>query len=180
MPYTTPHTITVGELVTVDTMNDEWGGNVAFLANPPSCRVYNNANISVADNTVSTVSGFNTERWDTNSMHSTVTNSDRITINTAGLYIVTFAGLFESGNDYDEVFCAIRLNGGNHIAEATASNDADTTSNPRMSVTTVYKLAVADYLTVRVYQNNATNAARNLVAQANTSPEFGATWIGLG
>ena len=50
-------------------------------------KVYNNANISVP-NAQTTLIAFNSEMFDTDSMHSTSTNPSRITINTAGKYLV--------------------------------------------------------------------------------------------
>ena len=48
-------------------------------------RVYNNANISIPDSTVTALT-FNSERWDTDSIHSTVSNTSRLTAQTASKY----------------------------------------------------------------------------------------------
>lgn len=149
-----------------------------FQANPPACRVFHNANQSINDNTVTTVT-FNSERWDTDSMHSTSVNPERITFNTAGLYIVTFHAAYASAADYDRTTYAIRLNGTTVLAE-TITTDQDATFNPSASVSTVYKFAASDYVEARTYQDNTANAARNLIVAGNQSPEFSATWIGLG
>jgi hypothetical protein len=66
-----------------------------FLMNPPRCGVYAGAGISCANQTWTLVT-FDTESWDTDSMHSTVTDTSRVTINTSGQYLVTFYARFLS------------------------------------------------------------------------------------
>lgn len=67
----------------------------AYILNPPRCHVFHSANQSTNDDEV-TVLSFNSERYDTDTMHSTVTEDERVTFTTAGIYIVvlhvTFAG----------------------------------------------------------------------------------------
>lgn len=145
----------------------------------PTCRVFNSADISIPDNTFTALT-FNSERFDNDTMHSTSTNTGRITFNTAGVYVVSFTGLFQNANDYDEVFANIRLNGGSSIVTSTASNDTDTTSNPRLNATTIYKFAVNDYIEACVFQNNAANVSRNLSFENDDSPHFMAAWVSRG
>lgn len=187
MPYTAPHTITTGELVTVDTMNDEWGGNASFLANPPSCRVYHNANISIAENsivvlgvTAGATAAFNQERWDTDGMHSTVTNPGRITFNTAGVYVCTFNVVFENAA-YNYAQAAIMLNNSTALGIQDAASFTNALAfEQSVTVTVQWKFQAGDYIVARVYHRNAAVAARNVIARAQDSLEFSATWIGLG
>lgn len=174
MPYTTPTTITTGQLVTASLMNNEWVNNIAFLANPPACRVYHNANQSVANGAVAYLS-FNSERYDTDSMHNTVTNNGRITFNTAGLYHV-FAQIVFASNVTGVRAIEIRRNGGNNIILNTVQ--ATSAFNTRMGISTIWKFAAADYIECGVFQNSG--GALNAEFNADYSPEFGATWIGLG
>lgn len=51
------------------------------------CRVTHNANQACADSSNTTLA-FNTESYDSDTMHDTVTNNSRITIKTAGKYYV--------------------------------------------------------------------------------------------
>jgi hypothetical protein len=178
MPYTTPHTWVAGETWTSVLGNANVRDNVAFLANPPACRVYNNANQSVADQTFTTVA-LNSERFDTDNMHDTVTNNSRITFNTAGIYVVTFCGQFAAAADYSLIAFAIRLSGGSNIAYQDLQNTVSA-ETAGLTITTIYKFAVADYVEARVYQDNSPNAARNLLVTGNNSPEFSAVWVGLG
>lgn len=160
-------------------LNQDLRDNVAFLANPPACRVYHNANQSFADAGLAGVS-FNSERYDTASMHDTVTNNGRITLNTAGLYLVTLDGHFAAAGDYTEVYGFIRLNNTTYIAQGGPGAATAGGLNVGFNVATVYKFAANDFVTADAVQNNTGGAARNLLASGNYSPEFSATWLALG
>lgn len=147
--------------------------------NPPACRVYHDANQSINDNTVTTVA-FNSERYDTDSMHDTASNNSRITFNKAGLYLVTFQGRFPAANDFSVADAHIRLNGSTVIAWNSGGRALSGSADLNVGVTTVYKFAAADYVEARVHQDNTANTARNLETVGNYSPEFMATWIGVG
>lgn len=71
-----------------------WGtgvrNNDEFFVDPPTCNVHNSAPVSVADNTLTILSA-NSERFDSDAMHSTVTFPSRITFQTAGRYELTTA-----------------------------------------------------------------------------------------
>jgi hypothetical protein len=159
-----------------------WGDDVRaalnFLANRPACRVYHNADQSINNNAATAVA-FNSERFDTDNMHDTVTNNGRITFITAGVYSVTFTASFTAAADYDFCSAGIILNGTTYIAFQTVG-DINVTVNPRLTVPTIYKFAANDFITIEVYQVNGAAAARNLLTAANYSPEFSAVWIGNG
>ena len=63
----------------------------------PSVRAYNNAAIDPATGSWVTLT-FNAERWDTNDMHSTVSNTERLTIPTGGdgIYTIDGGALFDT------------------------------------------------------------------------------------
>lgn len=148
--------------------------------NPPACRVFHNANQSIAHNTEQTVV-FNSERWDTDTMHSTSVNTERITFTTAGLYLVTFSGFWQAAADYTFLYCSLRLNGTTSIAFGTSAAPHNTASIRHQALlSTVYKFAATDYVEVRVAHANSAVAARTLDVFGNASPEFSATWIGVG
>lgn len=153
-----------------------WNG--VPVTNTPACGVTHSANQSITDNTETTVA-FDTERFDTNAMHDNVTNNSRITINTAGVYIVTFTGRFATAADYDLVTFRLKLNAttniGVHSQRGTGLNTFQ-----QFTVTRTYKFVVTDFVEATVYQDNTANAARNLELLGNISPEFTACWVGLG
>lgn len=176
IPFTTPHTIATGELVTVTTMNSEWGGNVSFLANPPAVRVYRNAASTVTNNIWEALPVFDTERYDTDSMHSAVTNTGRITFNTAGLYLI--GGNVEfAGNATGIRGVKVRVNNTNDIVLIDQPTSGGIFGTP-IAVATVYKFAVADYAEIWCFQNSG--GFLNVNNTPQYSPEFFATWIGKG
>jgi len=175
MPYTSPATVVTGT-----TIASTWGNSVKaatdYLANPPACRVYNSANISIAVSGTPQMLTYDSERYDTNSMHSTSSLTGRITFNTAGLYVVN-SQVFFANNPTGERFVAIVLNGATVIVRNQFG--ANASGGPwRAQATTIYKFAVGDYVETQVYQTSG--AALNVTASPNDSPEFMATWIGLG
>lgn len=173
MPYTTPAAQSSGAVAP-----SSWAATVKaaldYLANPPACRVYHNANQTIA--TTSNVAlAFNSERFDTDSMHSTSSLTSRITFNTAGLYLVTGQMVWvaaAAGNRQ----AGIRLNGTTFIGvvlEPAAGGDT-----PALVVSTLYKFAVGDYVELMAFQNSGGNL--DVQVNANYSPEFSAVWVGLG
>ena len=131
-----------------------------------SARAYHDAAQSIANNT-DTVLAFNQERFDTDTIHDTVTNNSRLTATTAGVYIITCSASWAS-NATGFRHIIIRLNGATYIGIAlwdTSQNDST-----RMEVSTVYKLAATDYVEIMVRQTSG--AALNILSAANYSPEF--------
>ena len=151
------------------------------LFNPPACRVYHNANQALASAT-DVVLAFNQERYDTDSMHDTVTNNSRITFNTAGLYLVVLNLAIDDLNDYNFFAGRIGLNVGGTIlaGQVVSGNSTSWLYQPWFTVTTVYKFAVGDYIQAVVQQRNNAAATKNLLTAGNWSPEFSATWLGVG
>lgn len=178
MAYAAPRTWSPGEYPTAAQLNQDLRDNVSFLANPPACRVYNNANISIGDASQTALT-FNSERYDTDSMHSTSSLTGRITFNTAGLYLVTFSGAFASSSDYAYASMHIRLNSSTILARESKQHNV-INADPAFALTTVYKFTVGQWVDVVAYQDNTSAAARNVEALGNYSPEFSAIWVGLG
>ena len=57
------------------------------MARMVGARVHNSANISVSDSTWTSMT-FDSERYDTDSIHSTASNTSRLTCVTAGKYLI--------------------------------------------------------------------------------------------
>lgn len=93
----TTQTFNAGEKVTASKLNAATKTVLDFLMNPPRVNAYAGTAISVSSGT-STLLTFDSESWDTDSMHSTTTNPSRITINTSGQYLVTFYARFPSNS----------------------------------------------------------------------------------
>lgn len=145
---------------------------------PPACAVYHDTTQSCAD-AAETLIVFNSERYDTDSMHSTVSATSKITFTTAGLYLITFRATLPGLTTYSRVYSSLRVDGSTLIGYA---GETPTTFNagPLLLNTAVYKAAAGSYVEALVYQDNTANTAQNLQSGANFSPEFTATWLGEG
>jgi hypothetical protein len=153
-------------------------GPTAQDLNTPSVRCYNSAAQSVANATYAAIT-FDTNRFDTDTMHSTVTNTSRITFNTAGLYLVAFHVGYTAAADYVSARASIRPNGtGAEIIESWLGTQTDANDHYYVVVSTIYRFAVGDYVEAMVWQKNNAAAARNVVSVGNKSPEFMACRIG--
>ena len=175
MAYTTPKTWAVGEVVTASNMNTNVRDNVAWLHGPPTCRAYNSANISINNDTLTALT-FNSERWDTDDIHSVLSNTGRLTCKTAGVYTIYGTVRFAT-NDVGQRAVQVRLNGTTFIGGDTRV-DATSAGGTRLTAFIEYKLAATDYVELVVYQNSG--GALNVVAEGNYSPEFGMTRIAAG
>lgn len=133
-----------------------------------AARAYNDASISVA-NTTWVALTFNSERFDTDGIHSTATNTGRLTCRTKGIYAIS--GTFDfAANGTGQRRTHIRLNGSTYIAGDTCEGNASLSAilNP----STQYSLGVGDYVELMAYQNsggalNVSNSGANYF-----SPEF--------
>jgi hypothetical protein len=128
-------------------------------------RVFNSATISIA-NSSWTLLTFNSERWDTDTMHSTVTNTGRLVATTAGLYVITGHVQF-AANATGQRIIRILVNGVTMIAlQGSPANPVAV----YMTVATTYNLAATDYVTLEAFQESG--AALNVTVEGNDSPEF--------
>lgn len=135
-------------------------------------RVYNSANISIPNNSFTALT-FDSERFDTDSIHSTVVNTSRLTIQTAGKYIIVGQVRFAAaagGRRQIRIF----LNGATIISSVEPNVVADGTANPKLIATTIYDLAVGEYVELEAFQDSG--GAINVLTSANFSPEF-MIWI---
>ena len=150
MGYVDPNTIhnpatgTVAPASWGDTVRDD----LEFLVDRPGCAVYNSAtqNVSTSSNTTLTA---DSELYDLDSMHSTVTNTSRITATTAGKYRI--GALVEWDSDATgrrEVYLLVN---GTTVHTLTIGNAvAGMTQNG----TKILTLSAGDYVEVRVWQNS--------------------------
>lgn len=141
--------------------------NTFIVYPPPGARVYHNANQAIANETPVTLD-FNSERYDTDIIHDTVTNNSRLTCKTPGKYLINAQVEWVGASATGRRIAYIYLNGTTPIAQITY--DPTAAVNVRYAVTTVYDLAVNDYVTVVVYQTSGGNL--DVVSGANFSPEF--------
>lgn len=138
----------------------------------PSCRVYLSSDQALAnDTTVDIVWG--TEDYDTDAIHSTTTNTTRLTVPTgmAGLWSIEGVVYIE-GNANGRRQGIIRKNGGDGQVLFTLA--APPSSDFTVTFRVPLNLAAADYLELRVLQNSG--GPLNLLSGVNASC-FGMTFI---
>ena len=170
MAYVAPTIRSAGDAVTAADYNI-MANNAIFLAKPPACRLYNTANLT--GYTMNSTITWSAEQYDTDNMHSNVTNTGRITATTAGMYLVsgcvyaTFGGSPASG----EIYCAVSQDLNNYVA----FNMVDFGTQPNVSVISgagIVYLGVNDWITL-VYNGAGTSP----IIQSQRS-YLAATWIG--
>lgn len=170
-----PPTMLPDEVLTSAYLNAYVRDNGLFLHSPPACRVYHNADQSVP-NATDTPLAFNQERCDTDGMHNTITNSSRITFNTAGVYVVT-GHVRYAPNATGVRQAIIRKNGSTLIAVSQFATPF-TRAGTNVFVSTIYKFAEDDY--VELVCNQSSGGNLNVTASAEYSPEFAVAWVGAG
>jgi hypothetical protein len=135
------------------------------------CRLYNSANISVAHDTWTTGLTFNSEQSDQGGMHSTVTNTNRITFPEAGFYVFGAQASFAAN--------ATGLRGlfiyglGGYVA-SDLRNNLGAYNDTIVQLSSGADFAAGQSITVGAYQNSG--AALNILASAN-SPAFWAARV---
>jgi hypothetical protein len=109
-------------------------------------------------------------------MHSTSVNTSRITINTAGVYVISATALLSTASaGTRQLF--IRKNGsGEYLALQTPSVPVNGTIY--LNVACSAKLAAGDFVEARCFVDGAT--VNTVVPSATVRPSFSATWIGTG
>lgn len=147
------------------------GAGVANWAAQPACRVYNSTNISIPGVNI-TVLTFDSERYDTGGLHSTSSNTSRLTCVVPGKYRI-FGHCEYTQNGTGIRGLHIYVNGSLSIAETYVS--AISTAHQGMTATTEYALAAGDYVELVAYQSSGGNL--DVRAVGNHTPEFGMSWI---
>lgn len=185
MPYVDPQSL--HNPATGTSPPASWGDNVrdniVWLAgdgasggSKPMCRVYNTSNFALSTTSLTLVT-FNAERFDVGGMHSTASNTGRITVPTGGdgVYAIGAHVLFQNTDIDGYRRLQILLNGTTTIALHDASGSV---GGSGMSVATAYKLSAGDWVGLYAFQDSGSTI--NLEAGAAYSLEFWAYWVGVG
>ena len=144
-----------------------------------AARVYHNVAQNV-NNVTETVLAFNSERFDTESnaastIHDTVTNNSRLTCRTAGKYQIT-ANIGWDSNNTGIRKLSLRLNGATTIAIVGQASTGSAMGLTSQVISTLYDLAVNDYVEVLAYQDSGGTRLVDVVG--NYSPEFMMVCVG--
>lgn len=161
-----------------------WGDTVNadlnYFNDPPRCKVYRSAVYGIVTAT-DTMVPWNAEEWDTDTMHSTSSNTTRLVATTAGRYHVQCRIVF-AANATATVGRRLKLwlNG-----NAGTLCDADIVELPssgaftRLFCSTTVQMAAGDYVEAEVYQDSG--ADRSVIGAALGTSErswFEMTWQG--
>lgn len=171
-----PHTTGAvsGERVDASTMN--LAGRITPTDTAfPAARVFNSVAQSIATVT-NTILTFDSERFDTDAIHSTTATTSRLTATTAGVYAISASIEWASVAATDPRHIRLKLNGLTDIAKSRTAAPGGAVHE--QSITTLYKLAAGEYVEVEVRQ--ASGGALNVQASGNYSPEFSMAWVAQG
>lgn len=152
--YTRLNPVRVGDMAdgTADHVLGWNGSGVAESQSRDGVRAANNSNIAVS-NSFWQVITLNSERFDDNSMHSTSTNTSRLTATVAGRYFIN-AQIRWASNATGWRGVRIRLNATTEIAKVQA--DAASVSTIQ-NVTTLYNLAADDYVEMECFHTRGSS-----------------------
>lgn len=139
----------------------------------PAVRVTHSVSQAITTGTP-TALAFDTERFDTSAgaadtQHDNVTNNSRLTCRYAGKYQISGSVEWEAIVTGEYRICKVRLNATTDLVHQMQA-PTGTTGFSRMNVSTLYDLAVNDYVQLFVEHNRGANL--NILKAANYSPEF--------
>ena len=126
-------------------------------------RVFNSTPITIVGNGFVTLT-FDSERFDTDGIHSTVANTDRLTATTGGTYLI--AGNAQWAAPPGNGQMRILFNGVTELAD-TLVIGADYRA---MALSTLYQLAATDYVLLQVAKGAAGDI--DIAFQTDYSPSF--------
>jgi hypothetical protein len=166
---TNERVLTAGKALTV---TDGGAGSTATLdLNAIGARVYNDTSISVADSTNTAIT-YNTEVYDTDTIHDLGANTNRLTCKTAGYYIIAGSFIY-AANATGNRRAFIYLNNTTLLCD-DFDDDPKAADPCRLSLVTIYQLAVNDYVEILTWQSSG--GALNITESGHT-PGFGMQMI---
>ena len=176
MPFTTPKTWAVGDVLTAADLNAYVRDNIKWLGtDKPHCRVRNSANISHTSSGNYQALTFDTERIDVGAMHDTSSNTSRLTVPSGGGGFYAIGGQIDfAANSTGRRGIQIRVNGSTVIARKEENNIGASNDHP-CSIYTEYQLSAGDYVELMGLQ--ASGGSLNMQATSAYAPEFFAHWI---
>lgn len=152
------------DTATYNNTDDWWNADVVGmkqLFKPPSCRVYDNTGVSIADSTWTGIS-FDSESWDTDSMgdQTNSTTQKSLTATTPGVYLFTANVNVGSGGTADG---SVRIRPVINGSAVGIREDIrrDTGNTATISLTYLWVATASDTIGVEVYQDSGTSYTTN-------------------
>jgi hypothetical protein len=128
-------------------------GSGTASAGRPAVMAVSNADTSLTTDTwVGPIAFAQTDEYDTDSMHSTVSNNSRITATAAGLYQITAEIYADAHNQFEPLHMMVRKNaagsstGGTLILQNTACFSTNSLILTACNLATYTRLAANDYI----------------------------------
>jgi hypothetical protein len=128
-------------------------GSGTASAGRPAVMAVSNADTSLTTNNwVGPIAFAQTDEYDTDSMHSTVSNNSRITATAAGLYQITAEIYADAHNQFEPLHMMVRKNaagsstGGTLILQNTACFSTNEFVLTACNIATYVRLAANDYI----------------------------------
>lgn len=174
MAYTTPRTYVAGEVHTAAHHNTYERDNIAWLAtDSPTCGVYRSTAQSIG-NAADVPVTFDSERFDNAAMHSTSSNTSRLTIPTGGGGKYLVGGVIDwAANTTGYRKLAVKVNATTEYARQVGPTTS--TGAAAQAILSVVSMSAADYFEIQVDQNSG--GALNVARSANYSPEAFCFWF---
>lgn len=166
----TTDTVSVGEKITAANYHTYTRDAVAFLIAPPRCSVYQTATTSCTNGAATTIL-FDTEAYDTDTMHSTSSNTGRITATTTGLYTV-YGQVCMASNATGTRTLSLLKNGATTLANARLQSVIAT--NAYIDLEIDVQMTAGDYVELTMTQTSG-GALATVAGAGNTW--FQARWV---
>lgn len=155
----TLQTIAAGQPLSAATVQ-QIRDNGEFFIDPPACSIFNNGTQNVTSGGGNTVLTADSENYDNNSMHSTASNTSRITIQTAGRYLLIATIVFPA-NASGFRRGSILHNGTTSYGGLSGIVDSSNSGVRLTSVRTLV-LAASDYVEATAHQTSGSTLAVTL------------------
>ena len=143
---------------------------IADFPTLPGCNAYNSTNPTITNGAWNTLA-FDSELYDTDTMHDLVTNNSRITCKTAGKYLIAAQIVYDANTTGMREIRLLR-----NAAKVIGEIDVPAASvyGTGIQAVAIYALAVTDYVEAQTFQNITGGGTLSTAV----SPTFAASWIG--
>lgn len=163
--WTTPTTRVSLEVIDDADWNTDVTENLKFLYQPPVFHGGTAAGQTITHDTITAIN-FGTEGFKRDITHSTSSDTHKVTINTAGIYLVIMTGLWATNAAGRRAAFLYK----NNAQVDWASNNPNTTTGEVVShYANIHAFAAADYIEARFYQNSGSSLL--------VTPDFKVTWV---
>jgi hypothetical protein len=143
------------------------GSDLLVTSDAPATRVRHDADQAAGTSGALTTLTFNTEVFDTDSIHSTSSNATRLTCRTAGKYMVGANVRWQSSAAGTYRYVQLLVNG---TTRAAAIHQTPIAATAGQNIVTIWEFAVGDYVEVGVIQDSG--GSLNVLGGVDESPVF--------